>query len=70
MTFEKITAEIAQSLKYYVYAYFDPRNHQPFYVGKGKGNRVFTHLKDTSETPQKHKKSGESKRSEMPALNP
>ena len=28
---------------YYVYAYFDPRNFQMLYVGKGKGSRKFAH---------------------------
>lgn len=29
---------------YYVYMLIDPRNDQPFYVGKGTGNRAVTHL--------------------------
>lgn len=33
-----------EALGYYVYVYSDPDTHQPFYVGKGKGNRVFDHL--------------------------
>lgn len=28
---------------YYVYALIDPRNHQPFYIGKGKEDRVKRH---------------------------
>src|ERR1039458_284672 len=29
---------------YYVYAYFDPRNFEMLYVGKGKGSRKNAHL--------------------------
>ena len=46
----KITEEIAETLKSYVYVYIDPRNKEPFYIGKGKGNRLFSHLDDQSDT--------------------
>lgn len=46
----KITDEIANLLKSYVYVYIDPRNGEPFYIGKGKGSRLFSHLDDQSET--------------------
>ena len=45
-----ITHDIANTLKCYVYVYTDPRNGEPFYIGKGKGNRVFTHLDDSSDS--------------------
>ena len=35
--------EVAEALKFYVYRLIDPRNGETFYVGKGKGNRVFDH---------------------------
>jgi hypothetical protein len=46
----KVTPQVAALLKSYVYVYTDPRNCQPFYIGKGQGNRVFAHLDDTAET--------------------
>lgn len=30
---------------FYVYAYIDPLGHIPFYIGKGKDNRWYNHLK-------------------------
>lgn len=35
---------------YYVYVYIDPRNHDEFYYGKGKGSRRFAHLSDNSDS--------------------
>jgi len=49
MSIESFAPHIHEKLKYYVYIYRDPRNDEIFYVGKGKGNRAFSHLKDTSE---------------------
>jgi hypothetical protein len=35
---------------YYVYVYIDPRNHEEFYFGKGKGSRKDSHLHDGSDS--------------------
>ncbi|HNO09959.1 MAG TPA: GIY-YIG nuclease family protein, partial [bacterium] len=41
---KKITSD------YYVYVYIDPRNHEEFYYGKGKGSRKDSHLSDQSDS--------------------
>jgi len=40
---------------YYVYELVDPRDNQPFYVGKGKGRRAETHLWEVPETRNTYK---------------
>lgn len=42
--FDDLTKE---KLKFYVYCLIDPRTERPFYIGKGKGNRVFEHAEDS-----------------------
>lgn len=37
---------VKDALNYYVYALVNPINHMIFYIGKGKGNRVFQHAED------------------------
>lgn len=45
MRAERFPAEVAERLKWYVYRLIDPRNGETFYVGKGRGDRIFQHAK-------------------------
>jgi hypothetical protein len=47
--------EVASKIGSYVYLYLDPETEEVFYVGKGKGNRAFVHLNDSSETEKTQK---------------
>jgi uncharacterized protein len=42
--------EVIEHIGSYVYLYVDPRDGVIFYVGKGNGNRAFSHLNDGSES--------------------
>ena len=47
----KFPKAVADKLRYYVYLYIDPETDEVFYVGKGKGNRCFSHLDPKSNSP-------------------
>jgi hypothetical protein len=47
---QQIPRRVQEKLKYYMYLYVDPRDGRPFYVGKGKGSRLLSHLRDNTET--------------------
>ena len=44
MATRKLPSGMTEKLGHYVYLYIDPVTKQPFYVGKGKGNRAYAHL--------------------------
>lgn len=39
----QFSTEVVKQLEFYVYRLIDLRNGETFYVGKGKGNRIFEH---------------------------
>ena len=39
-------SSVIEALGYYVYCLVDPRDNRIFYVGKGRGNRVFEHVQE------------------------
>lgn len=41
---------VVERLEYYVYLYIDPRDGHPFYVGKGKGERILYHFEDDQDS--------------------
>ena len=43
---ESFPSDVANKLKTYVYRLIDPRNGETFYIGKGKDNRVFSHIRE------------------------
>lgn len=44
--YDSFPPDVIRALKTYVYRLIDPRSGETFYVGKGKGNRVFAHVRD------------------------
>jgi hypothetical protein len=41
---DPFSSEVIRKLGWYVYRLIDPRSGETFYVGKGRGNRVFAHV--------------------------
>lgn len=48
MALSRFSQSAIEQLGYYVYALIDPRDGNIFYVGKGKGNRIFQHVQGVS----------------------
>jgi len=47
---DSIAPYVGERLGYYIYLYVDPRTKEPFYVGKGQGERALAHLRDRGES--------------------
>lgn len=47
----KFPKSIIEKLGYYVYILIDPKTNKVFYVGKGKGNRIFAHINGAISSP-------------------
>lgn len=48
---ESFSQKTQEELKFYVYILIDPRDSKIFYVGKGIGNRVFSHINEVIFNP-------------------
>ena len=46
----QLPPEVHKRLKHYVYVYSDPDSGVPFYIGKGKGDRVLQHLVEEKQS--------------------
>lgn len=50
MKHSQFSEAICEKIGYYVYVLIDPRDSKIFYIGKGKGNRIFSHITCALET--------------------
>ncbi|MGD0540362.1 MAG: hypothetical protein ABSB33_02480 [Tepidisphaeraceae bacterium] len=60
--------EVKTELGNYVYLLIDPGTGRPFYVGRGQGNRVLSHLRAEGASPKARKIRGLKKSGNAPVL--
>ena len=53
---KQFSQKTQEELKSYVYILIDPRDNKIFYVGKGYGNRVFSHINEAIFNPSETEK--------------
>lgn len=53
---KEFSQSVTENIGNYVYCLIDPISNEVFYIGRGKGNRVFNHLKEALESPKKSDK--------------
>jgi hypothetical protein len=68
MQIKKLSHKVVERLGYYVYLYIDPHDDTVFYVGKGKGNRVLSHLSEKTESEKVKKIKEIRKRGQEPRI--
>lgn len=56
MNTTKFTTRACDAIGYYVYCLIDPRDNKVFYIGKGKGDRVFAHIHNAVVEPDEKEK--------------
>ena len=64
--FSKTTVDALGS---YVYVYKDPNTNEPFYVGKGKNQRVFDHLSESGNSAKAKKLADLKKQGKEPIID-
>jgi hypothetical protein len=52
---QQFPPEVIDELDFYVYVYIDPRDQKPFYIGRGKENRAFSHLMEEGKSEKLQK---------------